>query len=262
MRNTRSLLRDLRALADVRAPAGIAPAVLERVGLVETYAPLTTPIGRVWVAFRGDAVVAVRRSATARAFEVDFLEEFGRPVRPAKTLPRRLAAALRATLAGGTAKGLRFDLAGLSEFERAVLRKALEVPAGQVRSYAWVAREIGRPAAVRAVGSALGRNPVPLLIPCHRIVRSDGTISDYIFGPAAKRTLLEREGADPGGLARMAREGVRYVGSDTTRIYCFPTCRAARRITDRHRVPFRTEHHAATAGSRPCLLCRPAAASG
>jgi O-6-methylguanine DNA methyltransferase len=193
-------------------------------------------------------------------FEADFRREFGRPVRPARALPERLATALRAALAGGGGKGLRFDLGGLSEFEQAVLRKALEVPAGQVRSYTWVAREIGRPAAVRAVGSALARNPLPLLIPCHRIVRSDGRITGYIFGGAAKRVLLRREGVDPAALERLSRRGVRYVGSDTTRIYCFPTCRAARRIAEHHRVPFRSERQAATAGYRPCRLCRPALA--
>jgi hypothetical protein len=112
---------------------------------------------------------------------------------------------------------------------------------------------------VRAVGSALGRNPIPILIPCHRIVRADGHISRYIFGRAAKRALLAREGADPDALERLARAGVRYVGSDATRIYCFPTCRAARRITGPHRVPFRSERHAVRDGYRPCRVCRPAA---
>jgi O-6-methylguanine DNA methyltransferase len=135
----------------------------------------------------------------------------------------------------------------------------MEVPAGEVRTYTWIAREIGRPAAVRAVGSALGRNPVPLLIPCHRVVRSDGTVSDYIFGAPVKRALLRREGADPEGLERLARQGIRYLGSDTTRIYCFPTCRAARRITERHRVPLASARLAQAAGYRPCRLCRPAA---
>jgi O-6-methylguanine DNA methyltransferase len=259
MTDGRSVVRDLRVLGQVRAPATLAPAVLERLGLTEVYAPLDTAIGRVWVAFRGGAVTAVRQAPGARAFEAAFAQEFDRPVRPAAQVPARLAAALRAALAGGGTTGLRFELGALSEFERAVLRKALEVPSGQVRTYAWVAREIGRPAAVRAVGSALGRNPIPLLIPCHRIVRSDGTISDYIFGGAAKRALLRAEGVDPGALARQARAGARYVGSDTTRIYCFPTCRAARRITERHRVPFRSDRQAASAGYRPCRLCRPAA---
>ena len=259
MTDERSLLRDLRALGAVRAPATIAPVVLERVGLVEAYAPVETTIGRAWVAFKGDVVTAVRRQTSARAFELDFEREFGRGVHPAAELPARLATALRTALTGGRPTGLRFDLAGLSDFERAVLRKALEVPVGEVRSYAWVAREIGRPAAVRAVGSALGRNPIPILIPCHRIVRSDGAISDYIFGRSAKRALLAQEGADPDALERLGREGVRYVGSDTTRIYCFPTCRAARQITEPHRVPFRSERHAVRAGYRPCRVCRPAA---
>jgi O-6-methylguanine DNA methyltransferase len=257
----RSLRHDLRALGQVKAPATVAPAVLERLGLTEAYAAVETAIGRVWVVFKGDTVRALRRASSAAAFEAEFRREFGRPVRAAEALPAQLAAGLRLALAGGGAKSLRFDLGGLSPFEQAVLRKALEVPAGQVRTYAWVAREIGRPAAVRAVGSALGRNPIPLLIPCHRIVRSDNRISDYIFGPGIKRALLAGEGVDPADLDRLASSGVRYVGSDTTKIYCFPTCRAARRITERHRVPFRSERHAGDAGYRPCRLCRPAVAS-
>jgi O-6-methylguanine DNA methyltransferase len=259
MMTARSMRRELRALGQVQAPPTIAPAVMERLGLADTYAPLPTAIGRVWVAFRGGAVVALRRAASAAAFESAFRREFGRSIRRAPEVPERLLAALRAVLAGERPKGLHFDLSGLSEFERAVLAKAVEVPAGEVRTYAWVAREIGRPAAVRAVGTALGRNPIPLLIPCHRIVRSDGRISGYIFGRAAKRSLLAGEGVDPAQLDRLAGAGVRYLGSDTTRIYCFPTCRAARRIAPHHRVPFRSERHAAGAGYRPCRICRPAA---
>jgi O-6-methylguanine DNA methyltransferase len=80
------------------------------------------------------------------------------------------------------------------------LIKAREIPAGQVRPYGWIASEIGRPKAVRAVGTALGRNPVPLLIPCHRVVRTDGRVGDYAFGPPAKRALLAAEGLDPDAL--------------------------------------------------------------
>jgi O-6-methylguanine DNA methyltransferase len=251
------LERDLRALGQVRAPAAIADAVVARLGLRDGYARLDSAIGPVFVAFDARGVRAVRRSASARAFEADCRRELGRAVHPAAP-PAWLSGAL---VAGRPGRHPRVHLEGLSEFEQAVLRKALEIPAGEVRSYAWVAREIGRPAAVRAVGSALGRNPVPLLIPCHRVVRSDGTISDYIFGPSTKRALLRREGVDAEALVRLGRQGVRYLGSDTTRIYCFPTCRAARRITPRHRVPFRSERQASTAGYRPCRLCRPAAAS-
>jgi len=110
------------------------------------------------------------------------------------------------------------------------------------------------------VGSALAHNPIPLLIPCHRVVRSDGLIGEYgLGGPANKRTILAAEGTSPTELEALARAGVRYIGSDTTRIYCFPTCRNARRITSKHRHPFRSETQAASAGFRPCQVCRPAA---
>src|SRR5437879_3189574 len=71
---------------------------------------------------------------------------------------------------------LRYDRRGLTAFDQSVLRKALQIPRGQVRPYNWVAREIGHPAAVRAVGTALANNPTPYLIPCHRVIRADGVI--------------------------------------------------------------------------------------
>ena len=167
-------------------------------------------------------------------------------LRPASAPPRSL--------------GRRFDLRGLSEFERAVLLKALEIPRGQVRTYAWVAREIGHPSAVRAVGSALRKNPVPVLIPCHRVVRTDGQIGNYALGGSqAKRHILAAEGVDPDWLAAHARAGRRYVGSDTTRVYCFPTCRHARRVQPRHSVSFSSAAAARSAGYRPCKVCRPLA---
>ena len=66
---------------------------------------------------------------------------------------------------------------------------------GQTRSYGWVAQQIGRPAAVRAVGTALARNPIPIVIPCHRIVRGDGDVGSYLFGADRKRLLLQIEAA-------------------------------------------------------------------
>ena len=112
-------------------------------------------------------------------------------------------------------------------------------PRGEVRPYGWIAAEIGRPKAVRAVGTALGHNPVPLIVPCHRVVRTDGTIGQYsLGGPENKRTILAAEGLDLPKMERLAASGVRYIGSDTTQIVCLPTCRHARRVTDRHRVEF------------------------
>ncbi|MBI4637090.1 MAG: methylated-DNA--[protein]-cysteine S-methyltransferase, partial [Candidatus Rokubacteria bacterium] len=94
------------------------------------------------------------------------------------------------------------DLAGVPEFQRKVLRVAARVAFGEVASYAALARRIGHPGAARAVGNALGANPVPLLIPCHRIVRGDGTWGPYALGPRWKTRLLAFERSRPAGRTR------------------------------------------------------------
>src|SRR3972149_3972784 len=96
-----------------------------------------------------------------------------------------------------------FALRGLPPFATDVLRGALTIPPGEIRPYAWLAREVGRPKAVRAVGTALAHNPIPILIPCHRIVRSDGLIGDYAWGSAIKRAVLAAEGLDPEEIERL-----------------------------------------------------------
>jgi O-6-methylguanine DNA methyltransferase len=257
-----ALVHGLRALREVDCPASLAPAVLTRLGLGDAYFPLQTPLGRVYVATNGVGISAVMQASTPAEFEDAFRVQFGRPTYPAVRPPARLVRLLTLMLSGAAPSVVRFDLRGLTEFERAVLRKALEIPRGEVRPYAWIAWEIGHPRAVRAVGSALGHNPVPLFIPCHRVVRLDGQIGHYgLGGPEAKRTILEAEGVRPEALETLARAGVRYFGSQTTHIYCFPTCRHARRVTERHRVTFGSAAEAAAAGYRPCKVCRPSAAS-
>jgi len=67
----------------------------------------------------------------------------------------------------------------LTDFEWQVLQACLKIPLGETRSYQWIAHKIGSPKAVRAVGQALRKNPYPLIIPCHRVVRSDGTLGGY-----------------------------------------------------------------------------------
>ena len=147
-------------------------------------------------------------------------------------------------------------------FERDVWLKALEIPRGEVRPYGWIAAEIGRPKAVRAVGTALGHNPVPLIVPCHRVVRTDGTIGQYsLGGPGNKRTILTDEGVDLPRLEELASAGIRFIGSDTTKIFCLPTCRHARRVTDRHRLEFHSMADGQARGYRACKVCRPASAA-
>ncbi|MBN1587670.1 MAG: MGMT family protein [Candidatus Omnitrophica bacterium] len=85
-------------------------------------------------------------------------------------------------------------LAICSPFQRKVYRAILKIPKGQTRSYGWVAEQAGRPGAARAVGNALHRNQLSPLIPCHRVVKSDGSLGGFAKGLAAKRRLLKAEG--------------------------------------------------------------------
>jgi methylated-DNA-[protein]-cysteine S-methyltransferase len=86
-----------------------------------------------------------------------------------------------------------------TSFQKSVWRILLTIPAGEVRSYAWVARKIGRPGAVRAVGSAVGKNPLAPDVPCHRVIRSDGSLGGYSGrgGVRTKRALLKKESGRP-----------------------------------------------------------------
>ncbi|RJR17609.1 MAG: methylated-DNA--[protein]-cysteine S-methyltransferase [Nitrospiraceae bacterium] len=80
-----------------------------------------------------------------------------------------------------------------TDFEKKVWTAIMEVPFGETRSYKWVAAKTGSPAAVRAVGRALSKNPVPVIIPCHRVIESDGSIGGYSSGVDVKRRLLDME---------------------------------------------------------------------
>lgn len=83
--------------------------------------------------------------------------------------------------------------ARITDFERKVYRAVLGIPLGETRSYRWVAEKIGRPKACRAVGNALNRNPFAPSVPCHRVIRSDGSAGGFAKGGAEKRRLLARE---------------------------------------------------------------------
>jgi methylated-DNA-[protein]-cysteine S-methyltransferase len=87
----------------------------------------------------------------------------------------------------------RIVLTGGTEFEKAVWHALMEIPYGETRTYKWLAEKIGKPNASRAVGQALSRNPIPIIIPCHRIIESDGTIGGYSGGIDIKRRLLDIE---------------------------------------------------------------------
>ena len=241
------------------APSTLAPDVLVEIGLADRFARTGSPIGTLVVAWNGLGVSVVETATDDATFEAAHTVRTGRATYPAAALPPRLEAAIKRRLDGDRRVRIDLDLRGCTDFERHVWAKALEIPMGEVRPYGWIASEIGRPKAVRAVGTALGHNPVPLIVPCHRVVRTDGTIGQYsLGGPANKRTILRAEGLDPDGLEDQARVGIRFVGSDTTHIVCLPTCHHARRITTLHRVTFRSLSDALDGGYRTCLACKPA----
>jgi O-6-methylguanine DNA methyltransferase len=249
-------------LLELRAPAppSVGASALVAAGLADRYASIDTPLGPVFVAWNGRGVSWVTPAGDRDHFELRFRVTVGREIHAADALPEDLASAIRRRLDGDRRVRIPLDLRGHTPFEVAVWTKALEIPRGEVRPYGWIAAEIGKPKAVRAVGTALAHNPVPLVVPCHRVVRSDGMIGQYSMGgPDAKRRILAAEGLDTRWLEAEAAAGKRYTGSDTTHIVCHTTCRDARRVTDRHRVFFPSLRAAEAAGYRPCKHCRPVA---
>jgi O-6-methylguanine DNA methyltransferase len=252
-----SLITALEGLRTA-APTRLTENVLVETGLADRYAEIDTALGRMFVAWNGRGVAWVGRAIEPDEFEGDVRAHTGRPISRASELPANLATAIQRRLAGDRAAKVPLDLRGATPFEIDVWHKALEIPRGEVRPYGWIAAEIGRPKAVRAVGTALAHNPVPLVVPCHRVVRSDGLLGNYsLGGPENKRRILASEGLDPQAMEFEAGRGIRFVGSDTTKIVCLPTCQHARRIMTRHRVPFASLGAARNAGYRPCKRCRP-----
>jgi len=113
---------------------------------------------------------------------------------PLKTVPPKVRDLVRKALSGKPTNPGALDLFFLTPFQQKVLQATCQVPAGQTRSYGWVAGKAGSPRGYRAAGSALNRNPVPLLIPCHRITAAGDGLGGYGGGIEWKIRLLEREG--------------------------------------------------------------------
>lgn len=86
------------------------------------------------------------------------------------------------------------DISDCADFTQQVLTKLRTIPYGEVRSYGWIAKELGCPGAGRAVGQAVKRNPLPIIIPCHRVIREDGSIGGFSLGVRLKKKLLALEG--------------------------------------------------------------------
>ena len=227
--------------------------------LTEYFRPETAPGGlarRIAAAAResGSALERLERrlgiEATSRGVS---LVRTGRPAKPATAAARRLAEQAREEI-HEYLRGQRaffrvpVDLTAVPDFQRRVLEAAGHIPFGEARPYAWIAARIGHPRAVRAVGTALGRNPVPLILPCHRVWRSDGGLGGYIFGAGIKD-----------GLAALERTTPVLEGCTSTRIVCRVGCIHGRHMRPDNRVVFASVDDARSVGYRPCKVCRPAA---
>ena len=173
-------------------------ALAERQGLLDvSYRTVDSPLGPLLLAATGEGLVRVAFSCEDHDAVLARLASDISP-RILRT-PRRLdeaAQQLDEYFAGKRrAFSVPVDLQLAHGFRRSVLEHLRRIPYGDTRSYAAVARAAGNASAVRAAASACSHNPLPLVVPCHRVVRSDGTTGEYRGGPEAKRTLLAMEAA-------------------------------------------------------------------
>jgi len=158
------------------------------------YAEFLLPVGTLFVAF-DDAVLLSQVGGHGINFEGRILDMGYQPSRA--DAPAALRTAIDALVEGGSRFDYPVDTGRLGKFQRRVLDATRAIPRGQVRSYSAVAVQIGAPAAARAVGTALARNPVPILIPCHRVVRTDRVLGEYSGGGSeVKARILRWEGID------------------------------------------------------------------
>jgi O-6-methylguanine DNA methyltransferase len=141
------------------------------------------PLGMMYLTFLGDALVAVDFDRPEGSLPRQSTRRTGQWLRD---LEAYFSCALKEF-------ALPVEFLGGTAFERSVWHSLRVIPYGETRSYKWLAESVGRPAAVRAVGQALGKNPLPIVIPCHRIVESGGSLGGYSGGIDIKRRLLDLE---------------------------------------------------------------------
>lgn len=158
------------------------------------YSGLPTSVGRLWIAYDAEGHICMTMlRADENAFVARCRRELQAGVERDPEPPPDLVKAVEARLAGDAP--LPFQLDDFTPFQRAVLEAVAAIPRGEVRTYGEVASSVGHPGAARAVGEVMRTNRIPVLIPCHRVVRAGGDVGRYTPDPAIKRQLLIEEGA-------------------------------------------------------------------
>lgn len=175
-------------------PGGVTEGVALGTGLADGFDIYPSAVGEVVVTFNPDGVSCV--DLATEGFVDRFADRFGRALLRAEA-PSAWRRFIPEAIEAGRPGNLPIDLRSVTEFQGAVLNETATIPKGEVRPYSWLAERVERPKAVRAAGSAVARNPIPLIIPCHRVVRADGHIGNYSLGDAHNKVvLLEHEGVD------------------------------------------------------------------
>ncbi len=170
---------------------------------------------------------------------------------------KRMRLAAEQVLAGRKRGSEIAFLGEMTAFQQAVLRATSRIPRGAIRPYGWVAREAGNAGAVRAAGNTLSHNPVPFIVPCHRVVHSDWSLGKYSAGgPEVKQSVLEMEGMTEHRLDWI-QHAPRFVGQFDCMEFCLPACTGLDESDPANLKGFRSPDEALEAGFAPCDACRP-----
>jgi len=149
---------------------------------LRTYDVIDSPLGKIYLVFDDGSLIAIdysKPSLPQRSCSPDVKRQFSEYFSG-----KRSTFSLSTVFTEGT------------PFQKRVWKALLSIPYGKTRSYKWIAERIGNPGAVRAVGQALGRNPLPIIYPCHRVINADGGLGGYTGGLRKKRILLKLEKVD------------------------------------------------------------------
>jgi methylated-DNA-[protein]-cysteine S-methyltransferase len=220
---------------------------------------VASPVGRLLVGItdRGIVMLHYLRNATDLATGVEKLRRSFDPI-PDQAAAGRVNEELLRYLAGDeTALRSQIDLRLVNgSFQRGVLERLCGVGPGAILTYSSLGAWAGAPNAPRAVGGAMHDNPVPIYVPCHRVIRSDGSLGGYGGGLDIKRKLLRAEGFTITAEGLVAATGAVW-GHRGTRIFCRAGCRALARADRLQQLLFRDAKCASDAGMRACRVCHP-----
>ena len=159
------------------------------------FTSIETPVGPLFIGYNGSGITVAMLGESEQAFVERALDELGRMPIYDPDPPAEILAAIDDRLRNNAPIKLNLEPYRYTPFQRAVLDAVLAIPRGEVRTYGEVALEVGHPGAARAVGEVMRTNRIPVLIPCHRVVRAGGDIGNYSPDPSFKRRLLRAEGA-------------------------------------------------------------------